>query len=64
MTDGCEDFSLAQAVVSEIYASNNVIDGFSVVCALENSSSGLLSVAPLWPSVVVQSANGTRMPSI
>ena len=28
MTDGCEDFALAQAVVSGIYASNNVIDGF------------------------------------
>ena len=28
MKDGCEEYSLAQAVVSEIYASNNGIDGF------------------------------------
>ena len=28
MNDGCEEYSLAQVVVSEIYASNNVIDGF------------------------------------
>ena len=30
----------------------------SMPCTLENSSSGLLFVAPLWPSVFDRSANG------
>ena len=34
---------------------------FSMPCTLENSSSGLLFVAPLWPSVFDQSANGASV---
>ena len=44
-------------ILGHLVLEDNIIR-CSVACVLEKSSSGLLSVAPLRPSVVVQSANG------